>query len=248
MPNDDDFFKATEDALGGNTEQEAEAGIEKIEKLKIGEKEYTQDELERLVGLGELGRELEDKWSTKLDRLYPEYTKRTQEISELKKQLSSTQVAEVNKKAESGQELTPEEVKQQALAQARDLGIVTKDDLQEYVESYYVQRRSAERLLEDTESIVKSSASEGKPKTTTADLLEYMQEKGVKDPRDAYELMFKNELREWERQQLNSIKPSGLFTESRSTAGAKQPPTVKITKDNLESLVLDELNKGSQNI
>ena len=42
------------------------------EVIKLGEKEYSQEELSKLVGLGEQAVELETKWDTKLDRLMPE--------------------------------------------------------------------------------------------------------------------------------------------------------------------------------
>lgn len=235
---DDNFFNDSEQVEEAQTEESH------AETIKVGDKEYSQDELERLVGLGELGKELEDKWSTKIDKLMPEYTKKTQELSELRRQLDSTKVEEVNRKAEAGVQLTSEEIRTQAIAQAKQLGIVTKDDLNDYMENYYTQRREAERLIENVNSLVKDAEEVGKPKTSAESLLKFMQERGFRNPEDAYEIMFKNELREWERKQLDSARPNGLVTESRSTAGSKQPNPVKITKDNLESLVLAEMQKG----
>lgn len=242
MPNDDDFFKATEDALNGGSSEEQDSGIEKVEKLKIGDGEYTQEELEQLVGLGKTARDLEDKWSTKIDRLYPEYTKKTQEVAELRKQIDSSKSVEVSKRAEAGEELTPEEIQAQAIQEARKLGIVTKDDLQTYVEDYYVNRRAAEKMLDDIESINKDAEETGKPKVNSADLLQYMQDEGIRNPKSAYKLMNEDALRDWERKQLNNIKPTGLYTESRSSAGSKAPTPVKVTKDNLDALVAEALN------
>ena len=246
MPNDDDFFKATEDALNGNQEEAADTAIDKIEKLKIGENEYSQEELEQLVGLGRQAKDLEDKWSTKVDRLMPEYTKVTQENKKLREQLESTRANEVAKRAEAGQELSQEDIIAQAREEARKLGIVTKDDLQTYVEDYYVNRRAAEKMLDDIDSINKEAGETGKPKVNSADLLQYMQDEGIRNPRNAYKLMNEDALREWERKQLGSIKPSGLYTESRSSAGSKAPGSVKVTKDNLEALVNEALSGGGQ--
>ena len=69
---DDNFFKP---------EENAEVATE-IEKVKVGEKEYSQDELSKLVGLGEKWTETETKFNTKMDRVVPEYTKATQKIKE----------------------------------------------------------------------------------------------------------------------------------------------------------------------
>ena len=52
-----------------------EKTAQEIEKVKIGEQEYTQEELDRYVKLGKLAQEAEDKYNTKLDRVWPEYTK-----------------------------------------------------------------------------------------------------------------------------------------------------------------------------
>ena len=67
-----------------------------------------------------------------------------------------------------------------------------------------------------------------------------MQTSGVRNPQDAYDLMHKNELKEWERKQIDSVKKPGMVTEETSTAGAKTPPITPITKDNIEDR-LDEV-------
>ena len=85
----DDFF------LEEPKTEEAET---EPEKIKLGEKEYTQDELSKLVGLGETANELETKWNTKIDRLYPEYTKATQERKELEDKLKDLETKQVEAK------------------------------------------------------------------------------------------------------------------------------------------------------
>lgn len=243
--NNDQFFNDVNAALGGDAPvEEPEGGIEKIEKFKVGDGEYTQDELEQLVGLGKIGREAEEKYQTKLDKVWPNFQRTVNEKKELEERLKAIEGQEVAKKAESGAELTPEELAAQARAEAKKLGIVTKDDLDTYFETQYAQRRAGEKLLDETNAIVKEATDLGKPKTTAADLLEFMQERGFRDPHDAYEIMFKDELKKWEKEQLASAKPSGLYTQSQSTAGGKSPAPVKITKDNLEQLVNESLQGG----
>jgi hypothetical protein len=62
----DDFFQ--EDQQGES------------QKIKVGEKEYTQDELNTLVGLGQIAQEVETRYNTKIDRVYPEFTKSQQKL------------------------------------------------------------------------------------------------------------------------------------------------------------------------
>ena len=54
-------------------------------KVKVGDKEYTQEELSGLVGLGETAKEYETKWNRKISEFYPDYTQKSQRLSELEK-------------------------------------------------------------------------------------------------------------------------------------------------------------------
>ena len=57
--------------------------VDQPTKIKVGEREYSESELADLVKMGELGREVEEKYNTKLDRVYPEFTKKSQRVREL---------------------------------------------------------------------------------------------------------------------------------------------------------------------
>lgn len=235
----DDFFNQVDQALSGDT---AETPTEDTGKIKIGDNEFSQEELAEAVGLRDSVRDLEGKWNTKIDKLMPSFTKISTENSELKKRLEDQELAQVTAKATAGETLSQDEVKKQALAQARELGIVTKEDLQETLESYYANRKAGENLLADVTSIVEEAKKDGKPQTTQADLLEFMDERGIRNPNDAYEIMFKEPLKEWERKQLAGARPSSFVTQGASTAGGKTPPEVKVTRDNLEQLVRESFN------
>lgn len=211
-----------------------------VETFKLGEKEYSQEELQALVGLGEQAKELESKWDTKIDRLMPEYSRSREELKTLREQAQQKVQQQIEEKQEQGQDLSEDEKRRLAKDEARKLGLLTEDDFEEK----YAQRRAGEKLLDRTESVISSAAAEGKPKTSTEELLTYMAETGIKNPNDAYELMFKKQLREIEMQKLQSIKPQGIWTESSSTAGAKQPAPVSVTKDNLGPLLDEVLTRG----
>ena len=228
----DDFFET-------KLEEKAvpEEVVEEPEKIKLGEKEYTQDELSKLVGLGETANELETKWNTKIDRLYPEYTKATQDKKELEAKLKEYEEKQVESKVQSGAELTPEELAKQTRAELRKVGGITTEDVNDYI----YRALEARDLKEDIEAVVETNKAAGKPETDFEGLVGYMQTSGVRNPQDAYDLMFKNELKEWERKQIDSIKRPGMVTEDTSTAGAKQPPQrVAITKEN----ILDQLDEA----
>ena len=227
MADNQDFF--AEDVQEG-------AQQEVPEKIKIGEKEYSQDDLDKLVGLGEKAVELEEKWNTKIDRLYPEYTKKTQELSEYKTKLEDLEKAkeqQVQVKASEGQQLTPEEQAQLIKQELKKYGVVTAEDVYNYIGNF----NQAVELKSKADNVLEGAKSDGKPVATRDELLAYMDENGVKNPDVAYKLMFENELKDWETKQVNKLKQPGLETERSSSAGSKEPAPVKVTKENLSSLL-----------
>src|SRR3972149_3720920 len=142
-------------------------------KIKVGEKEYSQDELSSIVGLGETAREIEEKQNTKLDRVFPEFTKSRQELKDLKgelEELRSTQ--ERFKQAVTGEQEAPdpEALKAQAITQAKALGLLTADEARTIAR----EERQAERILEEIETLNADAAETGKPKVDGRELLEYM--------------------------------------------------------------------------
>ena len=203
---------------------------EEPEKVKIGEKEYGQEELARVVGLGELGMELETKWNTKLEKVYPEFTKATQERDVYKKQVDEYETAKTKDKAAKGEELSPEETKKQALVEAEGLGLIHTGNVNQIIANYLAARD----LIDDTEAVISQAEEDGKPKTTVDDLLAHMETTGIKSPDKAYKDKFEKELDELKEKKLASIKGNGMQTMDTSTAGSKEPEIPKLT--NLDAL------------
>lgn len=221
----DKFFDKEEE-----TKVEDTKTTEIPEKIKVGEKEYGQEELSRIVGLGELGAELEGKWNTKIDRLYPEYTKSTQELSELRKYKEEQETAKTKAKVDKGEELSPEEVQRQVIAEADKMGLVHKGNVYEFMDAYL----QARDMKEDAEALIADAQEKGKPKTTTKELFDYMGETGIKNVELAYKSKFDKELDAWKEKQVESLKNGEMKTIDSSTAGGKEFVTPKIS--NLDSL------------
>jgi len=228
----DDFFQ----------EEEKEEVQQEVEKIKLGEDEYTQEELSKLVGIGKVGLEAQEKYKTDLTKVWPEYTKKSQKLIEAEERLKEYEEREkqtLTEKAAQGAELTPEEIKKQALAQAEELGLIHRGNVTQFVN----QVLAAKDLINEAEGIIDEAKEQGKPVTTVDELLRYMDETGFKSPSKAYKDMFEGELDQWKEQQLMKVKQPGLVTESFSTAGAKQPEPVKVTKDNLNALIREAMNR-----
>ena len=191
---------------------------EEIEKVKVGEKEYTQEELSSVVGLGETAREFETKWNRKIDQFYPDYTQKSQRLAEFEKKEKEAEDVKLKEKVETKQELSPEEVKKIALEEADKLDLIHKGNINQYIASFL----QARDLIDDAEGIIAQADEDGKPKTTVNDLLAYMEETGIKSPEIAYKNKFESELDEWKSKQLDKVKNPGMKTMDTSTAGGKE--------------------------
>lgn len=216
---------------------------ENIEKIKLGEKEYTQEELQEMVGIAEQTREVEKTYNTKMDKVYPAFTKVSQEKAALEKQLK-----EMEAKNQIPSDLNEDQVKQ-ARDQARKIGIVTKDDfaqfMQEHFRTAYQQERQAERLLDDCKSLEKEmDGTNGQPKFKTEEVLQWMADNGGKSPRQAYKMIYEKQIDEFKQKVLSEAKRPGMVTETDTNAGGKEPARVRVTRDNIEELMKEALGQG----
>ena len=220
--------------------------------IKVGEKEYSQDELTKLVGLGETAQEYETKWNRPIKDFYPDYTQKSQKLADFERQqadqaktLEEQKAKDLEAKAQKGQDLSPEEARAMARKQAQDLGLVTDDRLDNEVNRRVANALAAKELIEDVKSILDGAKEKGQPQTTPEDLLKYMDDSGVKSPEKAYKLMYESEIDKWKEEQLKKIKPNGFMTQDSSTAGAKAPPPPQtITRENLGQAIRDSLMRG----
>lgn len=233
MTNNDDFFKDKKDMTDQSVNQQ------EVDKIKLGDTEYSQDELDKLVGLGKSAQEFQDKWNTPLDGLYKGYTKTTQELSELKNELQQLRDEKEQEKRNvpTGQELSFEDQRKEAIRQAEDLGLLHKGNVRDEV----LRVLQARDLNNEVDRTVEDMSEKGLPKITGDELLDHMDKTGIKNPQKAYKDMFETQYDEWKEKQLTSVKKDGLITDTTAVAGGKEPEPVKITKDNLSELLAARL-------
>lgn len=219
--------------------EEIDAPAQETETFKLGDKEYTQEELQSLVGLGEQAREVETKYSTKLDRVFPEYTKASQERAELKKKNEELE-ARLNPSPAALESntngLTPQ-AREEAIKQLKELGFVSKEEAQQFA----FTTLQADKLVNRIDSFISTQQEAGNPVTSRDELLTFMATEGIKNPEAAYKIKFESELDAIKEKKLGTIKPNGMVTTEASTAGSKNPVTVKVTKDNLAQVVASML-------
>ena len=230
----DDLIKdADVEQPEGQTEEQNEVP----ETIKVGEEEYSQDELQKMVGLGKVASELETKWNTDINRLFPEYTKLSQEKKEWLKERDERPAPAVIKNEDE----EVDEVKQ-AVSKLKELGFLSREDVDREVSSRVMSVLEAKELLNNTERLVKEQSESGNPKISSEELLEYMRETGIRRPEFAYKSRFEKELDEIKEKKLSGIKPKGIITEDGG-AGMKVPQQKPITRDNITEALSEVLNR-----
>lgn len=233
------------EALDEVVEDQVEAAEEVVEtsettaeteaqKIKVNDREYTSEELSELVGLGSRAKDIGESHGG-FDKFVSDYGRKSERIGELNKKLE-----EVERSKQSGEsrEVIGDQM-EEAREAARKLGIVLKDDL----DSYYQNRRSAEKLLENCQSLEsKIDGTDGRPKFETTKVLEFMnQNPGFTDPERAYKAMNLDEIAGWSAQQINKKKVAGITTITETNTN-KVPAPIKPGKDNLHALISEQFS------
>jgi len=233
---DNEFLK--EDVEEENKEEEAEGSEEKeVAKVKVGDEEFDQDELKELVGLGKIGKEAEEKFDTKIDKVWPEFTKSRQELKELKEAAAKREEEVTQTKLTEGKQLSPEEQIKVAQEEARRLDLVLTPDLEKKIDERYQMLRAGEKIKDDAEAMVSEAQEKYGIKTSVKSILEHMAKpESPKHVGKAFKDMFEPQIDKWKEEQLSKKKGAGLLTEDTSTAGGKEPKQVKITRENVKEL------------
>lgn len=205
-------------------EDNVQTETEEVQKIKVGDTEFDQKELEELVGAGRKLKDIETKQGQPVDDILDSWGKRGRQLGELKKKVETYEQQRVE--AEK-----PKEVKDQEALRAQvrqELASVLGDEpltvkaAQELFKDIYQQNRSGEQILSRTNKVIREAKRNGFPTTTAESLLEFMANPdNPKDPAKAYKLMFEKEIDRVKEEKLASIKKPGIMTNTQSTAGSK---------------------------
>lgn len=215
------------------------------EQIIINGREYTSEDASQLIELGNKWKETESKLNTSLDKVFPEYTRTTQELKE-KERLLAERDAELEKfkaqQIEAEKEQTPDEIKKARQA-ARDLGLadedflkekgyVTRDEVKEYITQTQRNQEAGKQLLDQCAQYEKQiDGSDGRVPFDTEAVLFYANGKGIFDVMEAYKEMNKKGNARWEAEQLAKEERPSLTT--LQGGGKKEPQRPKYTNDNI---------------
>lgn len=220
----------------GDTAEDQEEVVEEISKVKVGEEEYTQDELDRLVSLGKIGVEAEEKYNTKIDSVWPEYSKSRNEVKELREQVEALKQGNM---APISEGRTDDETSQ-AIEAAKKLGLMTADQFA----TFYQEQRASERILEKVEGLESEiDGKDGRPRFNKIEVLEFMRDNGITNPELAYKIKYEDQLDSWKEKKLSGAKKENIVTTQKSGSTSKSPEEVKPNRDNLYDLVRESLGQ-----
>jgi hypothetical protein len=199
--------------------------------VKVGDAEFSQEELDELIGAGRKLKDIEAKQGQPIDEVLKSWGKRGERLGEWKRVTGAKKpdefLAKVNEeKAKTPEQLTKEEMKLKVLAEAREYGILTREDLKLdslMTREDYEKIKHGEKTLRDVKRTISKNVRSGYPATSTEALLKFMSDpKNPGDAKNAYDVMFKNEIKEVDMKKLNSLKGQPIYTDNKQTAGGKE--------------------------
>lgn len=227
-------------------------GVEAPSKIVINGEEYDPTEAQELIGKGKLTREMETKWNTSVDKVWPEFGRLSTESKQWQseKQALQSQLQQYQDKKDAGTETTVDTAKARDAARKlgfvfnEDLektGYVKKDDLDKYYDEREQQKKAVEGILKSADSLEKEiNGEDGRPKFQKKSVLAYAQAYGFDDLKKAYEDMHAETLESWKQSQIEQGKQPGLKT-IKTSGGIKEPKPVKITDDNVNDALKERL-------
>ena len=230
-------------------EDKEEVEEQEIEKIKVGDTEFTAEELQELVGAGKKLTEIEKKQGQPIDEILTSWGKRGERLGEWKKTAGAKTPQEFLKAKEAEKEkpkevVDREKLKAQVLAEAREFGLATQEGVEKVIESKVNQILAGRDVMRKVVNTLTKAKKAGYPQATPNKLLEFMQDRNnPADPEKAYKLMFEKEIEDVKAKKLESIKPKGMVTQAQSTAGGKEFKPQKVTKENLREAFREVLSR-----
>lgn len=191
---------------GDTPTEEPEGNGSEPSTIEIDGQQFTPDQVKEAI-----------KAAQDYKHLVPQFTQVTQELAELRK----------------GQQGGDEPVKEQVedpetLEYLKKLGIVTMDDLQAHFQKQEAERQQAQedaRLAQHLEGLEKQyDGSNGLPKFSTEEVLQFCVENGIGNPEYGYQLMHLDAIKE---HAARGAQPKNQAPPSSAGEGTSKEPAPK---------------------
>ena len=214
------------------------------EKLIINGQEYSLDDVAGLVDLGNKYKEIEEKSNTPLDKVWPAYTRTTQEKTALEQQLAE-RTAELEKfqnppKTESPNEelLKAREALKQIGGVDQDYlkqsGYMTKEEVEEFIKAKDLERQQVAELEREGKRLeTEIDGTDGRVPFDYRSVLAYANAYRKENLIDAYNEMNQRGNAKWQQAQLAAEEAKKPTRTISVVGGRKEPSEPKVTNDNL---------------
>lgn len=228
--------------LDGQDDQET------IEKITVGEEEFTPDELKDIVGSYKQVKELEKDHGS-IDKVRETLGRRGQEIGKLKAELDDLKTKAETKDLTPKEEDKKDELEEQLEKAVDILGPKLMEKYNLMTPQQYDQKRLAEKLETKINKLSKEiDGSDGRPKFEPMAILEHMKETGIKDAVKAYKDKFETELDTWKESELAKKRSKGMGISDHQSGGDRQPKVDPITRKNLKDRIKEVLYAREQTV
>lgn len=225
-------------------------------KITINGQEYDESEASDLIDYGRKTKDLETKYNTKFDSVWPEYGKSREEIKRIQTELedAKAQLTEFQTKKEEGIE-TPADVKA-AQEAARKIGIPLKEDLdkagyikQADLDVYFDKRKANEQavnaVLAEADKLEKDiTGTDGRPKFNKRAVMAYASAYGFSDMQAAYEDMNKDQIDAW--REATIAREKGKSIKTLGHGGVKEPARARVDDSNFQAILHEALAGGGE--
>lgn len=225
-----------------------------LEKIVINGVEYDPTDAQTLIEAGTKARDFEKQWNTKLDNVYPDYTRATQEAARAKELQIERDALKV--KAEEydrvRNHVTGDDNSRKALEAARSLGLadqeylrkegyLTETQLTKILDERQNQQSLVQNVLNQADKLEKDiDGLDGRVPFNKKAVLAYASAYNISDLNKAYDEMNEGANKSWKEQQLSGAKRPGLTT--LKSGGLKaQPAEKELTKDNFADALKETL-------
>ena len=222
--------------------------------VNINGQDIPLEEAQELIETGRKAREYETTHNTKLDSIYPEYTKLTQERSTWEKEKADykKELDDFKSKQAAGVETPVDTIK--ARKAAKELGIVLDEDLngkyytKEELASFLDERdqkkaqekQQVDAVFAEADKIAREVKDSGSPVPFNKKaVIAYAGAYNLTDLRKAYEEMNDELLTHWKESQIASKKSASLKT--LNTGGKKTPVEPRVTSDSFKDAIQETL-------
>jgi hypothetical protein len=221
-------------------------------KITINGEEHDMSEVEELYNVGKSTRELETKYSTSFDKVWPEYGRVSTELSQAKRELddfrtkqqAGTDTAQDRKDAAGAAQtlgLNPEELDKAGYIKKEQLDTL----IEERLDKREQQTRAVQAVLDQATQLEKEiDGTDGRPKFNKRAVMAYASTYGIPNLQDAYEEMNDESIKPWKEAKLAEEKRRGLKT--LNAGGDKQPRQSKTNDSNFGEVLREALRSGQE--